>query len=326
MQIIGNNLLLMTVMIFVAVILMLESLYLVWRARRGPEARKLQARLHDLAHRDVGEARVLKEGAMGESGPLERVALSLPQAEMLTRLLQQAGLGWSGGKWLLLSAGSGIATLVVLSALLHQGMLLNLAAAAAAALWPSLHVLRQRDKRLRKLEQQLPEALDLMARGLRAGHAFSSTLKMAGEELPDPIGQEFRTVHDEINYGIAIQQALTNLAERVPSTDVRYFVVAVLIQRESGGNLTEILGNLSHLIRARLKLLGRVRVLSAEGRLSALILVLMPFALGGLLTVANPTFMSRLWTDPIGISMLKVMLGLMALGVILLRKIVRIRV
>jgi tight adherence protein B len=133
-------------------------------------------------------------------------------------------------------------------------------------------------------------------------------------------------VHEEVNFGLTLQQALKHLTERVPLTDLRYFVVAVQIQRESGGNLAEVLGKLAQLIRARLRLLARVRVLSSEGRLSAWILVLLPFVLGGLLTVFNPRFMQLLWTDPIGITLLKWMLGLMLLGVVLIARIVRIRV
>jgi tight adherence protein B len=144
--------------------------------------------------------------------------------------------------------------------------------------------------------------------------------------LPEPIAGEFRAVHDEVNFGVSLQDALANFSERVPLTDVRYFVVAVLIQRESGGNLTEILGNLSRLIRERLKLLARVRVLSSEGRLSAWILGIMPFALAGVINLVNPQFMSPLWTDPMGIAIVKYMLLLMALGVIVLRKITHIRV
>ena len=141
---------------------------------------------------------------------------------------------------------------------------------------------------------------------------FPPALKMAGEEMAEPIAAEFRTVHDEVNFGVSLQQALTHLSERVPLTDLRYFVVAVLIQRESGGNLTEILGNLSRLIRERLKLMAKVRVLSSEGRMSAWILALMPFALAGVLNLMNPEFMSPLWTDPIGISMIKYLLVMMA--------------
>ena len=133
-------------------------------------------------------------------------------------------------------------------------------------------------------------------------------------------------VHDEINYGTSLQQALLNLGERVPVTDLRYFIVAVLIQRESGGNLTEMLTNLSRLIRERLKLHAKVRVLSAEGRLSAWILGLMPFAVAALLNLLNPEFMSALWTDPMGTSILQWLTFLMVIGVLMLYRIVRIRV
>ncbi len=149
---------------------------------------------------------------------------------------------------------------------------------------------------------------------------------MAGDELRPPIAAELRSVHDEINFGVSLQQALTHLCERVPLTDLRYFAVAVLVQRESGGNLTEILTDLSRLVRERARLKAKVRVLSAEGRLSGWILVLMPFALGGAVALVNPDFMSLLWTDPIGIGLIKFMLVLMAIGVLLMRKIVRIRV
>jgi tight adherence protein B len=172
----------------------------------------------------------------------------------------------------------------------------------------------------------LPEALDLITRALRSGHAFSSALQMVGEEMAEPIAGEFRTVHDEVNFGVALQQALMNLSTRVPLTDLRYFIVSVLIQRDSGGNLTEVLGNLSRLIRERLKLLAKVKVLSSEGRLSAWILGVMPFGLAGAMFLVNPDFMSPLWTDPIGIAIIKYMLMLMAFGILVLLKIIKIRV
>ena len=143
-----------------------------------------------------------------------------------------------------------------------------------------------------------------------------------------PFVHEFKksTPLIEINYGTSLQQALNNLGERIPITDLRYFIVAVLIQRESGGNLTEMLSNLSRLIRERLKLHAKIRVLSSEGRMSAWILGLMPFALAALLNFVNPEFMSTLWTDPIGIVILQWLAGLMVIGMLMLRRIVRIRV
>ena len=180
---------------------------------------------------------------------------------------------------------------------------------------------------MRRIEQQLPDALDLLGRALRAGHAFGAGLQMVGKEMADPLGSEFRIVHDEINFGVSMEQALTNLAARVPITDLRYFVVAVLIQRESGGNLTEVLAKLGPVIRQRLKLFGAgPRAVGGRPACPAWVLGLMPFVLAGVVNLFNPDFMAPLWTDPIGISIVRNMLLMMAMGVLLLRKITRIRV
>jgi len=165
-----------------------------------------------------------------------------------------------------------------------------------------------------------------MGRAMLAGHAFPSALKMVGDEMPEPVAGEFRIVFDEVNYGISVQDALTNLATRVPSTDLRYFVISVLIQRETGGNLAELLANISALIRARLKLLGAVRVLSAEGRLSAWILTILPFVLAAVINFVNPNFLSLLWTDPVGKKMVGFMLAIMVLGIFWMWRVIKIRV
>jgi tight adherence protein B len=187
-------------------------------------------------------------------------------------------------------------------------------------------VSRKRKLRLRKIDEQLPDALDLISRALKAGHALPSALKMVAEEAQHPIASEFRLAHDEVNYGVAMPAALANLAVRVPSTDVRYFIVALLIQRETGGNLTELLHNISSLVRARLKLFGKIRVLSAEGRMSAWILGLLPFVLAAIINAINPKFMSVLWTDPAGLKMIYAALIMMFFGVLMMRKIINIRV
>ncbi|HEX8962457.1 MAG TPA: type II secretion system F family protein, partial [Rhodocyclaceae bacterium] len=185
---------------------------------------------------------------------------------------------------------------------------------------------RRRSARLRRIEQQLPDALDLICRALRAGHAFSAALQMVGEELPDPLGAEFRLTHEEVNYGVSLQQAMMNLMGRIPCMDLRYFVIAVLIQRESGGNLTEVLANLAALIRERFKLQAKARVLATEGRLSAWVLSLLPFVVAGVINLVNPAFMRVLWTDPLGIRMVEAALGAMALGILWMRQIIRIQI
>lgn len=324
----GNSFLVLLVLVFIAVLLLLEALYLLWRSQRGPQAKKLQGRLQALsAARDhTAQALLLKQRMLSELPVFERTLQSLPRLERLDRMILQAGIGWSVSKLLLLTVSVGSCAWLLVAATAGQPALVGLAAGALFGSVPLCYVAYRKTKRMSQIERQLPEALDLMIRALRAGHAFSSALKMTGEEMPEPIAGEFRTVHDEINFGVSLQQALGHLSERVPLTDLRYFVVAVLIQRESGGNLTEILANLSRLVRERLKLLAKVKVLSSEGRMSAWILALMPFFLAFVMNLANPEFMRPLWTDPLGITIVKYLLILMAFGVFIMRRIIRIRV
>jgi len=323
----GNSFLVLAVLIFVAVLLLLEALYLVWRSQRGPQATKLKTRLHALsATRDrTAQTQLLRQRMLSELPKLDRLLQSLPRARGLDRLILQSGLDWSVSKLLLASLVFGAIGWAGMLLGAFQPMLTSATTGVLAGALPWLYVRYKRNKRLTKFERQLPEALDLITRALRAGHAFPASLKMAGEEMEQPIAGEFSTVHDEVNFGVSLQQALTHLSERIPLTDLRYFVVAVLIQRESGGNLTEILGNLSRLIRERLKLMGRVRVLSSEGRLSAWILALMPFFLAGVMNLVNPEFMTPLWTDPLGVTFIKYTLSLMLIGVFIMRKIIKIR-
>lgn len=324
----GDALITVTVLVFVTVLLMLEGLYLIWRSYKGPEARTIERRLQALsaATDRTAQARLVKERMLSGVPWLQRILLTLPRAHRLDRFILQAGLDWTVSSLLLVCAVLGVSAFFLLVSVAHQSMVLALAGGAFGVALPLLYLQYQRGRRLSRMERQLPEALDLVTRALRAGHSFASGVQMIGDEMNDPIATEFRMVADEVNFGVSLQQALTNLSERVPLTDLRYFVVAVLIQRDSGGNLTEVLSNLSRLIRDRLKLLARVRVLSSEGRLSAWILGIMPFALAGLINIFNPEFMSPLWEDPMGLVVVKYMLGLMVVGALILRKIVKIRV
>lgn len=324
----GHTSLILSMLVFIAVILMLEGLYLMWKTYKGPQAKKVQLRLKALSAAGDGSAQshLLRDRMMSELPPFQRFLLRLPRAHQLDRALLQANLNWTVSNLLLGCLALGSASYLAVTGLLHQPFLAGALAAGGTAWLPLAYVQHRRSRRLRKLEQQLPDALDLLARALRAGHAFGAGLQMIGEEMSEPIASEFRFVHDEVNFGVSLEQALTNLSARVPITDLRYFVVAVLIQRESGGNLTEVLTNLSRLIRQRLKLFWHVRVLSAEGRMSAWLLSLLPFAIGGLMTVFNPEFMAPMWNDPIGETLVRSLLVSMALGILMLRKIIRIRI
>jgi len=312
---------------FVAVVLLIEALYMIWNSYKGPEAKKIEQRLRALSASFDTSARaaVLKNRMLSEVPAIDRLLLAMPRAHTLDRLLLQSGLDWTVAKLLFVSL---LSTAVLYAALsfAHLAPLIHMAATLGAALPPLAYVQWKRRRRLRRMEQQLPDALDLIGRAMRAGHALPSGLQMAGEEMADPIGGEFRITHDEINFGVSMQQALMNLSGRVPITDLRYFVVAVLVQREAGGNLTELLDSLSRLIRNRLKFHARVKVLTTEGRMSAWVLCLLPFVIAALLNFANHDFIAVLWTDPAGIVITKILLAMMALGAFWIFKLVRIRV
>ncbi len=324
----GNLLAIFVVLAFIAIVLLIEGLYLTWSAYKGPEAKRIEKRLRAMSAGDSPptEASILKRHLLSDAPLLQRWLLKLPRAHQLDKILQQSGTNWTVAGSAGISAAFAIAAFVIVSFVPYLPWTFDLLIAMGAAVLPSMYIVRKRQSRTRKLEEQLPDALDLMSRALKAGHALPSGLQMVGDEAQDPIAGEFRIVHDEINYGVAVPTALLNLAHRVPSTDMRYFVIAVLIQREAGGNLTEVLGNISALIRERLRLLGRVRALSAEGRMSGWVLGLLPFAVGGIINLINPKFMSVLWTDQMGLKLIYAALGMMALGALWMRKIIKIRV
>lgn len=324
----SNSFIVLLVLVFIAVILLLEGLYVIWQSYKGPEAKRIEQRLNALSasHDNSEQSRFLKTRMLSEVPAIERLLLDLPKAHRIQKTIHQAGLQWTVSRLILSSGTLGALLYLAMTSLALQSASTGAVVGAVAAVIPWMYVQRKRSRRLSKIERQLPDALDLMIRALRSGHAFASGLKMLGDDMADPIAQEFRIVHDEINFGVSLNQALLNLSERLPITDLRYFVVSVLIQRESGGNLTEVLTNLSRLIRERLKLRARIRVLSSEGRLSAWILGLMPFALAAIMNIFNPAFMSPLWTDPIGTAIIKYMLTLMAFGVLIMRKIVKVRI
>jgi tight adherence protein B len=249
----------------------------------------------------------------------------LALGQRLLGYVRSADTDRSAGELVLLSTLLGcLGVLPVL--LLQWNGLQGAAAGVAGAALPWLWLSRRRTQRLRRLEQQLPLALDLIGRALRAGHALPTAIKMVGEETSDPIAREFRQLSEETNFGMGLPEALTRLAQRVPLDDVRFFVIAVLIQRETGGNLAELLDNIASIVRARLKLLGQVRTLSAEGRLSSWILSALPFVMAAALNVVNPEFMQVLWTDPTGRKLVGGALVAMALGMLWMRKIIRIRI
>jgi tight adherence protein B len=312
---------------FFAVVLLLEAGYTAWNASMGPEAKRIQHRLQAMSAGSAASAAssIVKQRLLSEVPTMERVMLRIPRLQQVDRLLVQSGLNWSVARFLGVTLLTMIVTLVA-AWLLHFYWLFILLGVAAVATLPLLYVLRARNKRIHTVESQLPDVLELMSRALRAGHSFPSSLEMVATEAPNPIAGEFKTTFDEVNYGIPMQDALMNMTTRIASSDLRYFVVAVLIQRETGGNLAELLDNLARLMRERFKLLGQIRVLSAEGRLSAWILTLLPFVLAGMVNIVHPKFLAVLWEDPVGLKLIYAALTMMLLGILWMRKIIKIRV
>jgi tight adherence protein B len=315
------------VLVFAAVILVIEGAYLWWTDNFGAGARRIARRLNMMADRGRSSERlsILKQRRYSQAEGLDRLLHRLPLSARLDNLLVHAGVKWSLAQFLAWSFG-----LLWVGALLAHGWVMPLLArclvAAACMSLPFLALLRARKRRLQKIELQLPEVADFLARAMRAGHSFTNVLQMVGTDMPEPLAGEFRIAHEEINYGVPLHDALTNLAMRVPLTDLRYLVIAVLIQREAGGNLAEILSNISHIIRERLKLVAKVRVLSAEGRMSAWVLGLLPFGTIGVMMLTNPGYVSVLWTDPSGIKLTWYGVGMLAVGAIWLRKLTHIRI
>lgn len=314
-------------LLFIAVVLVIEGLYLMWSSYKSPEATKIERRLRIMSAGAHGgaETPLLKQRLLSDTPFVQHVLLSIPRLHAIDRLLMQSGLDIKLITFIGISLALGVA-----SAILANFLVLPLAVIIVffliAGSLPYAYLLYRKNKRLQKFDEQLPDALDLIGRGIRAGHALPSALKMIADEMPMPISEEFRVAFDEMNYGFSMQEALTNLATRIPSDDLHYFVVAVLIQQETGGNLAELLDNISALIRARHKLYGTIRVLSAEGKLSAWILTLLPFVLALVVNLINPAFMAILWKDETGIKMVIGVAILMLLGILWMRKIIKIRV
>jgi tight adherence protein B len=244
-------------------------------------------------------------------------------ANPLQQLLTEAGLKYTVGAFVLASFAIG-AIAVVASWMALRVVALSAVLGVAAACLPLVYVRFKRKKRLETFEDQFPEAIDLIARALRAGHALTTGLGMVADEVPAPVGEEFRRLYDEQNFGMSLPDAMRAMAERVPVLDARFFVTAVLTQREAGGNLSEVLDNLSSVMRERFKLKRQVRVASAHGRLSAWIMSLMPPVLAAFLFTVAPGFMSTLWEDPWGVQLMLAAAVLQVIGAITIARLVRI--
>jgi len=241
----------------------------------------------------------------------------------IQRLLEEAGMSLTVGSFVLTVIVVGVSAAVGVW-MLTQMVLVALGVGLVAGALPFLYVRRKRTVRLQTFEEQFPEAIDLISRALRAGHALTTGLGMVADEIPKPVGSEFRRLYDEQNFGSSLPDAMRAMARRVPVVDARFFVTAVLTQRESGGNLSEVLDNLASVMRDRFKLKRQIRVISAHGRISAWVLSAMPPTLAAILFFLSPSFMSTLWEDPLGVRLVLIALALQIVGTFIISRLVRI--
>ncbi|MDY7002268.1 MAG: type II secretion system F family protein [Thermodesulfobacteriota bacterium] len=255
----------------------------------------------------------------------QRGLRSLSWAKILDTVLVQAQVKANVGVFVLGATFAGLAGFVAAFAA-TRGYVFPVTVGLCLGALPFMWLRRRWKKRMLKFQRGLPDALDLIARALQAGHAFSQGMRMVADEFGDPIGPEFEKTLDEINFGVAAGQALRNLTERVSCPDLKFFVVSVNIQRETGGNLAEIVTNIARLVRERFKLQGRVRVLSAEGKLSAYVLLALPFVIAFVIKLINPEYMGLLFETEQGKALAVGALGMMCMGAVVICKMVKIKV
>jgi tight adherence protein B len=256
---------------------------------------------------------------------LNRLLMNLKSVSSTEHLIQKAGSTISVGFFYLLTLT--LATMgLLLGTALFQSIAYGVVAALCLSAVPYVSLKLKARKRVKRFMDQLPHALDLMARALRAGHAFPSAMGQVAQEFEEPMGPQFKAVIDEINFGVNVQQALTNMTRRIDCPDLKYFVVSVIVQRETGGNLAEIIESLAHLIRERFKLHQKVRALTAESRLSGVVVTALPFLFAVIVSVIRPGYLSPLFEDPLGKFLIVGGLFMLALGGLVMKRLVNVTV
>jgi tight adherence protein B len=247
------------------------------------------------------------------------------RVSVLQKMLAQGSVDIRAGNFLMLCAASGVVFFGI-AVFAGGNIMFGWAGALLGFFVPYAYASHMRTKRFAKFEEKFPEAIDTLARAVRAGHAFTTALEMIASELAEPVAGEFRQLYEEQKFGLPVRDALINLTERVPLVDVKFFVTAVMLQRETGGNLAEILDNLSYVIRERFKILRQVRVHTAQGRLTMVLLMALPPTIVIMMLTLNRGFIQPLFTDPIGHALIVAGITLQTMGYFVIRKIIRIQV
>jgi tight adherence protein B len=303
--------------------------WLLWKAQHSARIERVTRRLTGAGatqDRSPKGPRIINPDTPDRGRLVMQLAARLRLIERLRLLIEQAGLKWDVARTLhgcLALFLAGFSFVWYLTPAFRRFAPLF---GVACGMMPIVYILRVRRDRLRKFEEMFPEGLEFLARSMRAGHAFTVSLELIHSEFRDPLASEFRRVFDEQNLGLPLEVAFQKLAERVPLMDVRFFVSAVLLQKRTGGNLAELLDKLAYLIRERFKLRGRIRAISAHGRMTGTVLSLIPVAVGLIMSWINRDLIMFFFTDELGKLMLGAALGLQLLGYLIIRKIVAIEV
>lgn len=291
--------------------------------------RRLDGRLQELSQQpepeSAGPSLLLKAQHEGPLPSLDRAFGTTVRGSALGGWIEQAGVKTSISGLLLIAMTCAVGVGMVGGLIARAPWGIALGGAVGMTL-PFLVLKVKRKRRLHAFEEQFPEGLDLISRALKAGHAFATGLKMVADEMPEPVGPEFRKAFDEQNFGLPMKDALDNLTRRIPALDVRFFATAVLIQRETGGNLSEILDNLAHVVRERFKILRQVRVYTAHGRFTGYVLLALPAVLAIALSFINPDHMNLLFHEHMGQMMLAGALVMQTIGFLWIKQVIKIEV
>src|SRR5271154_2250541 len=322
----------MGILVFALTFLIVLVLVLgIWMIASGDNKQEVVRRRMEAVRKaerrgDVSLGLKLARDEMLSSVPaVHRLMLHWQWSVRLQERIAQAGLKMKAGKLILMSACLGLGTFVVIG-LFYPQFWVGLILGIAATFVPYGVVSYLRQKRLQQFEERFPEALDLLGRAVRAGHAFTTGLEMIAKESAEPIASEFPTTFEEQNFGLPLRDALLNMTERIPSIDVRFFVTALLIQKETGGNLAEILDGLSRVIRDRFRIYREVKTRTAQGRLTAAILISLPPSMMIILGFVNPNYMRVLFTDPLGPTIIAIAASMQVIGSAVLWKIIHFEV
>jgi tight adherence protein B len=290
------------------------------------EGRKLARRLREVGESsDAPDAALVMDRPEGPLPQLDDLVNRTAAGSRLSRLIEQSGIRTTPSAMLVMSLFSGVLAAAI-AALFVRHPLAPIVAGPIGLVLPFAWLVHRRSSRFRKFEEQFPEALDLLSRAIRAGHAFQTALGMVGDELTEPVGPEFKKTFERQNFGLPLRDAMDELSDRVTILDVRFFVTAVAIQRETGGNLAEILDNLAHVVRERFKIRRQVRVHTAHGRFTGYVLLALPAGLGVVLSFLSPEHMRLLFQERMGQIMLVAAMVMQTVGFIWIRQVIKIEV